>query len=279
MNGAGGVVDTTMVTYRHPTSPTTTRIKSTSSSTTTTTAPLLQRIFRSLLSTTTKMPLFKPPIPVWTRPGRSIRTTSSTTTTTKTPTITTRCQKIITLMIVVSVCELTYFYSNFYYNSSGTNGEYSPTGIYDNHQFSSFLDTQMILPVPQQQQQQHISDSNQSNNNHHQKYSAIHENITMVHSIYDLSNHHDTTATTLRRMTSPPSSPLDNNIPPNISTAVCYKALFGTSIDIGIILQWIGTWCCAKLRLSPSFPWSPLISPPPTPNHPTHCSLPSFIRI
>jgi hypothetical protein len=113
----------------------------------------------------------------------------------------------------------------------------------------------MILSQQQQQQQGSSKDDTTTITT---DINSI-KNITLVYSIYDLSKYHSTTTKQQRPhvITSSSSSSSsdtrselsqhnevdeeDKTRLYNISAAVCYKTLFGTTIDIGIILQWIGT--------------------------------------
>jgi hypothetical protein len=131
----------------------------------------------------------------------------------------TQCLRRITiLVIVIAMCTLGYFDSYNYYFSIDSQQHHS-------YFISSFRDSVTTTT---------ISSSDM----------MAEHNVTLVHSVYDLSNYHSTTTTTTsitERMTNQPESPSTGTRNTNISAAVCYKTLFGTSIDIGLILQWIGT--------------------------------------
>ena len=146
---------------------------------------------------------------------------------------------IIIIIILIIISFMGYYYddSNFFYFDP-----YNPNNISLSSSFSDIRaqPTQEItrgnVVVDHREDQNHLR--------YHDTAAAadvvldvVENNMTVVHSIYDLSQYHHHHHPTI-----PSSSTTHNLQSNNISAAVCYKALFGTSIDIGIILQWIGTY-------------------------------------
>ena len=150
---------------------------------------------------------------------------------------TTTLLAVLLLILAVALRGLVHF--NVYYN------DYIPIFVISGGdggggQFPLDSTTTTVSPFAQQQHQHHDDNSN------------VTLQLVAVDSIYDLSTAHDSTTTTTIQQ--PPPHPYhnhhsQNHTNQNISTAVCYKTLFGTMIDIGLILQWIGTYVRTSLEL------------------------------